>query len=299
MSVARPEAGALDREAFDALTRAARWHVLSTVARRAAGHVGGPLSAIDLLVALYFGALRIDPERPDDPDRDRFILSKGHSAIGLYSVLALRGYLPVSELATFDEGDSRLQAHPDATRLPGLDGSTGSLGQGLSLGFGQALAARMSGRDFHAWVMLGDGELQEGMVWEAVHLAPRYGLGNLIAIVDLNGLQQFGWDASPRSRGDRSDPWEGVDLAAAFASFGWRVQDVDGHDFDAITAALSEAQDHARGDRPTVLLAHTIKGRGVSFAEGRHRWHNGIATDEELDLAWAELRGDELDGVDR
>ncbi len=297
--ITRPDPGVLTHAAFDALTRAGRWHVLSTVARRAAGHVGGPLSAMDLLVGLYFGALRVDPERPNDPDRDRFILSKGHSAIGLYSVLALRGYLPVEELATFDEGDSRLQAHPDATRLPGLDGSTGSLGQGLSLGMGMALAARLSGRDFHTWVMLGDGELQEGMVWEAVHLAPRYRLGNLMAIVDLNGLQQFGWDRSERSRGDRSDPWQGTDLAGAFTAFGWRVRELDGHDFDAIVAALRDAQDHAAGDRPTVLLANTVKGRGISFAEGRHRWHNGVATEEELAVAWDELRGDELEGVVR
>ena len=293
-------ATATDKEPdLPALAQRARWEVIKTVTSNKAGHIGGPLSMMDLLVSLYFRELRIRPEEPDWPDRDRFILSKGHAAIGLYAVLALRGYLDLDELSTFDKGDSRLQGHPDVTRLPGLDASTGSLGQGLSAGVGMALGARLAEKDFHTFVLLGDGEIQEGMVWEAVHMAPRYGLGNLMAIVDLNGLQQFGWDRSERSRGDRSDPWEGADLAGAFTAFGWRVLEFDGHDFDAITDALRDAQDHATGHRPTVLLAHTIKGRGISFAEGRHRWHNGVATDQELAAAWDELRGDELEGLVR
>lgn len=299
MSVPASIGTGVGRDEFDRLTRTARWHILSTVARRKAGHVGGPLSATDMLVALYFGGMRIDPDHPADPDRDRFILSKGHCAIGLYSVLALRGYLPVEELATFDEAGSRLQAHPDATRLPGLDASTGSLGQGLSVGLGHALAAKLSKRNFHTWVMLGDGELQEGMVWEAVHMAPRYRLGNLIAVVDVNGLQQFGWDASERSRGDRRDPWEGARLADVFRAFGWAVLQLDGHDYDDITSSIRAAQQAADGDKPTVLLSRTVKGHGISFVEGRHRWHNGIATDEELTLAWQELHCDELEGVQR
>jgi transketolase len=168
-------------ESFDNLTdvaRRARWQVIKTVTTNKAGHIGGPLSMMDLLVGLYFRELRIRPEEPDWPDRDRFILSKGHAAIGLYSVLALRGYLDLDELSTFDRGDSRLQGHPDVTRLPGLEASTGSLGQGLSAGVGMALGARLSEKDFHTWVLLGDGEIQEGMVWEAVQVAARYKLTN-------------------------------------------------------------------------------------------------------------------------
>ena len=189
------------------LARRARWEVVKTVTANKAGHIGGPLSMMDLLVSLYFRELRIRPEEPDWPDRDRFVLSKGHAAIGLYAVLALRGFLPVEELATFDKGDSRLQGHPDVTRLPGLDASTGSLGQGLSLGVGMALGARLAGRDNHTFMLLGDGEIQEGMVWESAQVAARYRLTNLTAIVDRNGLQQFGLpsteETAPTDPGDR------------------------------------------------------------------------------------------------
>lgn len=274
---------------LEALARRARWLAVSTVAHAKAGHVGGPLSAMDLLVALFFEELRIRPEEPDWPERDRFILSKGHAAIGLYAVMALRGFFPVDELRTFDAGDSRLQGHPDVTKLPGIETSTGSLGQGLSVGLGLALGARRTGQDFHTYVLLGDGELQEGMVWEAVHTAPRYRLGNLTAIVDHNGLQQYGWAPGEGDRGDRRDPWAGVDLAAAFRAFGWRVVELDGHDFGEIRAALRLARAGAATDRPTVLIARTTKGRGFSIAEGRHAWHTGIATEEQLALARAEL----------
>src|SRR3954452_22341740 len=162
-----------------ALAQQARWQVIKTVTSSKAGHIGGPLSMMDLLVGLYFRQLNIRPEDPSWEDRDRFVLSKGHAAIGLYSVLALRGYLDLDELSTFDQGDSRLQGHPDVTRLPGLDASTGSLGQGLSFGVGLALGARLKGQDFHTWVLLGDGEIQEGMVWEAAQVASRYRLRNL------------------------------------------------------------------------------------------------------------------------
>jgi len=272
------------------LARQGRWLVVSTVAASGAGHTGGPLSAMDLLVHLFFNELRIRPEEPGWPDRDRFILSKGHAAIGLYTVMALRGYLPVAELATFDKGDSRLQGHPDMTRLPGLDASTGSLGQGLSVGMGMALGAKLAGRSSHTWVMLGDGELQEGMVWEAVHTAARYQLGGLTAIVDCNGLQQYGWTTSgDGDRGDRRDPWAGTDLARVFDAFGWRVVELDGHDHDEIATAFAAARDGAAGDRPTVLLARTTKGKGLSFAEGRHVWHTGLATPAELEQARVEL----------
>ncbi|MGH3386573.1 MAG: transketolase [Nocardioidaceae bacterium] len=281
------------------LAKRGRWLVVSTVASSKAGHVGGPLSAMDLLVTLFFAELRIRPDDPTWPDRDRFVLSKGHAAIGLYVVMALRGFLPVDELATFDKGDSRLQGHPDMTKLPGVDMSTGSLGQGLSVGVGMALGARLAERAPHTWVLLGDGELQEGMVWEAIHTAGRYGLGNLTAIVDCNGLQQFGWPAGVDDRGDRRDPWAGVDLARAFDAFGWRVIELDGHDFEQVASAYKTARSAADGDRPTVLLARTTKGKGLSFAEGRHTWHTGLATDEELARARVELDVEDLSGGDQ
>jgi len=274
------------------IARRARWHIINTVTQSQAGHIGGPLSATDLLVALYFSQLRIDPERPNDPDRDRFILSKGHSAIGLYSVLALRGYFPEDELATFDHGDSRLQGHPDMLLTPGVDASTGSLGQGLAFGAGIALAARRQGRDLHTWVMTGDGEIEEGMIWETVISAPRYRLDNLTLIIDLNGLQQYGWPHAPSDRFDRSEPMGHVDLAQVLTGFGWNAVTIDGHDYDQIVSAYADA-DAARGVSgvPTAIIARTTKGEGVSFTSGTYKWHNGVATPEQLDIARSELLG--------
>jgi transketolase len=277
---------------LDAIARRGRLLVIETVAHSGAGHIGGPLSAMDLLIALFFRVLRIRPDEPDWPDRDRFILSKGHSAIGLYVAMALRGYFPVEELATFDTGDSRLQGHPDMTRLPGLEASTGSLGQGLAVGLGIALGLRMRGRDAHTFVMLGDGETQEGMVWESVMVAARYGAGNLTAIVDCNGLQQYGWPLVPSdadSRGDRRDPLAGTQLRAALEAFGWRVLEIDGHDVEAIVGACADARAAASGTRPTAILARTVKGRGLSFTEGRHEWHAKVATADDVAAARLEL----------
>jgi transketolase len=273
------------------LAQRGRWLVISTVAGSGAGHVGGPFSAMDLMVALYFRVMKVRPEKPQWPDRDRFILSKGHSAIGQYTVMALRGYFPVEELKTFDKGRSRLQGHPDVTKLPGLETSTGSLGQGLSVGLGFALGARLRGLPFHTFVMIGDGELQEGMIWEALHVAPRYKLGNLTAILDWNGLQQFGWllDAGQKHRGDRRDPWDGVDLKGIFAKLGWRVHEIDGHDFSQIVPALEAAKASGASDQPTMIIAHTVKGKGVHLTEGKHEWHSKVATKEELKIVAAEL----------
>jgi transketolase len=279
---------------YDELIRLAqrgRWLVISTVARSGAGHVGGPLSAMDLMIALYFRVMNLRPEEPHWPQRDRFILSKGHSAIGLYTVLALRGYLPVEELKTFDKQESRLQGHPDVTKLPGLETSTGSLGQGLSVGLGFALGGRLRGQKFQTFVIIGDGELQEGMIWEAVHVAPRYKLGNLTAILDWNGLQQFGWPLSPgeSNRGDKRDPWAGVDLKGIFERFGWRVLETDGHDFGKIVPTLEEAKSYGASDKPTMILAHTVKGKGLRLTEGKYEWHSKIATKEELKKVAQEL----------
>jgi len=209
--------------------------------------------------------------------------------------MALRGYLPVEELKTFDKGGSRLQGHPDVTKLPGLDTSTGSLGQGLSVGLGFALGARMRAQKIHTFVILGDGELQEGMVWEALHVAPRYKLGNLTAILDWNGLQQFGWvlAVNEQHRGDRRDPWSGIDLRGIFEKLGWRCIEIDGHDFSQIVPALESAKASGDSDRPTMIIAHTIKGKGVHLTEGKYEWHSKIATKEELRMIAKELRIEE------
>ncbi len=267
------------------LSSRARQLILETVHLAGAGHVGGPLSVTDILVNLYFNRLRIDPEGPGDPGRDRCILSKGHSSIALYTVLALRGYLPVEELATFDAIDSRLQGHPDLRALPGLDMSTGSLGQGLSPGIGMALGARLSDLDFHTWVILGDGEIQEGQIWEAAFVAHRYRLHNLTAIVDYNRLPQFGWpDASGFTRDEPID-----DPGGKFAAFGWNVIETDGHDHDALTGAFDAAVAHEDG--PSVIVAHTVKGKGISFMEGDFNWHATAPSVEQLAAAVAELEG--------
>ncbi len=278
------------------LAQQGRWLVFSTVAKSGAGHVGGPLSAMELLVALYFRVLNVDPTDPRAEDRDRFILSKGHSSIGLYAVLALRGYLPIEELDTFDKGNSRLQGHPDSTRLPGLDTSTGSLGQGLSIGLGMALGARLRNQPFHTFVLLGDGELQEGQVWEALHLAPRYKLGNLTAILDWNGMQQFGWllGAQEQHHGDRRDPWPATDLRGICERLGWRCLEIDGHDFAQIIPALEEAKARGGEAQPTMILARTVKGKGFKLTEGKYEWHSKVATPAELQAVAEELAAGEV-----
>ena len=265
----------------------ARRRIVGAVGRAKAGHLGGPLSAVDVLTVLYGGILRVRPDEPAWPDRDRFVLSKGHASIGLYAVLALAGYFPVEELDTFDQLGTRLQGHPDMTRLPGLDMSTGSLGLGISAAAGMALGAKRQGRDLRTWVMLGDGECQEGQVWEAAIFAAREGLDRLIAIVDVNGLQQFGW-VDPAD-GTRRRPWSTYQLAGIWSSFGWRTLVLDGHDLGAVAAGLRDAVTDATPGQPTVVLAETTKGRGVSFMEGRFEWHARVPTDEEAARALAEL----------
>ena len=251
-----------DYKELEALARKGRWLAISTVAGSGAGHVGGPFSAMDLLIALYFRVMDINPEDPGWEDRDRFILSKGHSSIGQYAVM-----------------------------LPGIDTSTGSLGQGLSVGLGFALGARLRGKKFHTFVVLGDGELQEGMVWEALHIAPRYKLGNLTAILDWNGLQQFGWvlAVNEQHRGDRRDPWGGVDLRGIFEKLGWRCIEINGHDFSQVVPALQSVKASGESDQPTMIIAHTVKGKGVHFTEGKHEWHSKVATKDELRIIAKEL----------
>jgi transketolase len=278
-------AGAADLDHLREMARRIRVEVIRNVYHAKAGHLGGPLSAADLLAALFFHELRIRPDEPEWPDRDRFVLSKGHSSIALYAVMALRGYFPVEELLTFDAAHSRLQGHPDMTRLPGLDMSTGSLGMGISAAMGMALGARLTGRDVRAFVMLGDGECQEGEVWEAAMAAPRYGLDNLVAIVDHNKLQQYGWPGDgPDGRIPPQAPGE---LAGRWRAFGWRVLEVDGHDMAAVVGVLGEAR---RIDgRPIAIVAHTVKGKGVSFMEGHYFWHTRAIKPEEYAIAMRDL----------
>lgn len=264
----------------------ARRLIVEAVNHAKAGHLGGPLSVTDILVALYFDVARIDPKRPHWEDRDRIILSKGHSAIGLYAVMALRGYMPVEETLTFDAINSRLQGHPDMTKLPGLDASTGSLGQGLSVGLGYALGARLRKKDFHTWVILGDGEIQEGQIWEAAFVADRYHLDNLTAILDFNKLQQFGWLATPPGSVRAMHP-SGTNPGDKFAAFGWHVLECDGHDVDALIATLRAAKAH-KGE-PTAVIAHTVKGKGVSYMEHDYNWHSKVMTEAEYRTALSDI----------
>jgi len=275
------------------IARQARIHILEAVAHAKGGHVGGPYSAAEMLAALYFRVLNIRPEEPDWPDRDRFVLSKGHSSIALYAILAMRGYFPVEELLTFDSIDSRLQGHPDMTVTPGVDMSSGSLGLGFAGALGMALGARAMQKKFMTYVMLGDGECNEGIVWEGAHVANRYGLDNLIAIVDHNKLQQFGWRGETTS--ERISPYTGSQLADRWKAFGWHVFEVDGHDVQAFLDTIDQAR-AAKGS-PIAVIAHTIKGKGVSYMEGDYTWHSKVPTEEEFAIAMEELGANEGGGV--
>jgi len=258
--------------------------ILEAVVAAGAGHVGGPLSMVETAVALYFKMMRVDPKNPQWPDRDRFILSKGHSCIALYATLALRGFFPLEEVNTYDAINSRMQGHPDMTKTPGVDMASGSLGTGASPALGMALGAKRVGKDFHTWVLLGDGEIEEGQVWEMAWVADYYKADNLTAIVDYNKIQQFGFPKDGNLR-DRGNPLTHV--AEKWRAFGWHVLEVDGHDFDALLPAMEEAK--GTKGRPTCIIAHTIKGKGVSFMEGDYNWHAKVPSKDELAKALVEL----------
>lgn len=265
---------------LEELTRKLRADVVSMIGEAASGHPGGSLSAVDILAVLYERVMRVDPGNPRWEDRDRLVLSKGHAAPALYAVLAHRGFFPHADLLTLRKLGSPLQGHPDSRKTPGVDVSTGSLGQGLSAAVGLALAARVTRRDYHVFCLLGDGECQEGQVWEAGMAAAHYRLGNLTAIVDFNGLQIDGPVDRVMSLGDFRGKWR---------AFGWEVQEVDGHDLKALEQVLSR-----RGDEdgpPLLVVARTIKGKGVSFMENRVEWHGTAPTREQVDHALAELGG--------
>ena len=242
------------------------------------GHIGGEFSAIDILATLYFGILRIDASDPTAPDRDRFVLSKGHSAAALYATLAEGGFFDPEELATFNAPLSRLNGHPDRNKVPGVETNTGPLGHGLPVAIGMALAARMDGSARRTFVLTGDGELQEGSMWEAAMAASHFGLDNLVAIVDRNGLQQGDFTELTMRLEPLADKWR---------AFGWAVREVDGHDHAALLQAL-EAAPFERG-RPSCLIAHTRKGQGISFATDRVEWHHHVPSQDEFQRAMAEL----------
>ena len=266
------------------LANSMRINVVDMVYTAQSGHIGGSLSAADFVTALYFDLMALDPANPKWDDRDRFVLSKGHVCPIWYSALAMRGYFPVEELKTLRKNASRLQGHPIATYLPGLDASSGSLG----LGYAQAVGIAMEGKllkkkDYKVYTVLGDGELNEGVIWESSLAAAKYQLDNLVAIVDVNNLQLDGTL-------DEILPIEPID--AKFRAFGFDVLTMDGHDMADVLTTLTKAK-HARNGKPTVVLAYTVKGKGVSFMENSLDWHGKAPNDEQFKQAMAELQGDQ------
>ncbi len=260
--------------------RAARGRLLALemVYRAASGHIGGSLSAMDALTELYFEELRVDPANPQDPERDRFVMSKGHCTPALYAVLALRGYFPQKQLELFRSIDGHMSGHPDMVNVPGVDMSTGSLGQGLACAGGMALAGKIDGKGYRVYALMGDGEIEEGEIWEAAMAAAKYRLDNLCGLVDVNGLQIDGATADVMP----SEP-----LDAKFAAFGWHVIKADGHDFDSLRAALKQARE-TQG-QPSVILMKTTKGKGVSYMENNAGWHGKAPNAEQYEAGRAEL----------
>lgn len=264
-------------ERLRAVAQGLRRRALDMIFKAQSGHAGGSFSSAELLACLYFSAARVDPELPLWPGRDRIIVSKGHCSPIYYATLAERGYFPLTTLDTFDQCDSFLQGHPDM-HTPGVDMPSGSLGMGLSVAVGSALAARLAHHDFHTYVLLGDGELQSGEVWEAAMSAAKYRLGNLTAIIDNNRLQVSGFldDVMP------VEP-----LKEKWLAFNWRVIEIDGHDIAQILDAVGEGRRAA--ERPTMIIARTVKGKGVSFMENSPHWHAKVITRDEYDRAATEL----------
>ena len=260
---------------------------LDAVHTAASGHIGGSLSAIDAITTLYFNVMHIDPQNPQDPDRDRFVLSKGHCTPALYPVLALRGYFPVEDIKLFRSIKGHYSGHADMRHVKGVDMSTGSLGQGISAAVGMALAGKVAKKDYRVYVICGDGEIEEGQVWEAAMSAAKYHLDNLCAMVDVNGLQ---------IDGATKDVMPSAPLDKKFEAFNWNVIPVDGHDYDALEQAFAEAA--ACKGKPTVLLLKTVKGKGVSFMENNAGWHGKAPNDEQYAQAKAELEAKlaELEG---
>ena len=251
---------------------------LEAVYSAGAGHPGGSLSAADILTYLYMEEMNVNPDEPKAADRDRFVLSKGHCSPALYGVLAERGFIPKEDIKTFRHADSYLQGHPDMKGVPGVDMSTGSLGQGISAACGMAKAAKLNGKDYRVYTMLGDGECEEGQVWEAAMFAAHYKLNNLIAFLDFNGLQ---------IDGDITKVMNPTPFDKKFEAFGWNVIRINAHDFNLIEAAVKEAK--SVEDKPTLILADSIKGKGVSFMENKAEWHGAAPNKEQYEQAISEL----------
>ncbi len=268
----------MDNLELQKMANEVRKGIVTAVHSAKSGHPGGSLSAADIFTYLYFEELHIDPENPKDPDRDRFVLSKGHTAPGLYSVMANRGYFPVEELKTLRHVGARLQGHPSMQYLPGLDMSSGSLGQGISAACGMALAAKIDGKEHRVYTLLGDGEIEEGQVWEAAMFAGAKKLDNLVVIVDNNNLQIDGTVEEVNS------PYP---IDKKFEAFNFFVIEVDGHNFDQLRSAFREAKE-MKG-RPTAIICKTVKGKGVSFMEDQVGWHGKAPNDEEYEIAMKDL----------
>jgi transketolase len=270
----------MDIQALEQKARDVRRDILTMIFESGDGHPAPSLSSADILTALYFNVMNVDPANPSWPDRDRLVLSKGHACPALYAALAQRGFFPRSVYPTLRKLDSTLQGHPDMKKTPGVDMTTGSLGNGLGAGFGMAMAARLMGRSYRTYVIAGDGELGEGVVWEAAQAAPKYALGSLTLIVDNNGMQ---------SGGPVEKVGGVINIPEKFRAFGWNVIEIDGHDMRQILDALTAVKDCP--DRPTCVVAHTVKGKGVSFMEHNNAWHKGVPSPEQYRLALSELEG--------
>lgn len=269
----------LNIQSLEERAKIIRRYIIKMLAKAGSGHPGGSLSAVDLLVVLFYNKMRHNPQQPKWQDRDRFILSKGHGCPALYAILADMGYFSVDKLETLRQFGSILQGHPCMKTTPGIEISSGSLGQGLSVGLGIALAAKLDKKDYRTYVMLGDGEIEEGQIWEAAMAASHYKAENLCAILDQNELQIDGFIHDVMS----SHP-----IPAKWRSFGWHVIEINGHNYKAIIDAYSEAE-KIKG-RPTIIVAKTVKGKGVSFMENQVDWHGKAPTKEEAEKALAELR---------
>ena len=256
-----------------------RLGILEGTYNAGSGHPGGSLSCADVMTYLYFEELNIDPANPKWEDRDRFVLSKGHAAPALYSALSLRGFFPREDIKTLRQIDSHLQGHPDMNKTPGVDISTGSLGIGVSNACGMAIAAKLQGKDYRVYAITGDGELQEGQIWESAMFASHYKLDNLIVFADINGLQ---------IDGKTSDVMSVEPVDKRFEAFGWNVTRIDGHDFEAIEAAV-EAAKQVKG-KPSVIVCNTVKGKGVSFMENKAGWHGVAPKKDEYEAAVAEVK---------
>ena len=253
--------------------------IVTAVHSAKAGHPGGSLSAADIYTYLYFEEMNVDPKNPDAPDRDHFVLSKGHTAPGYYATLAHKGFFPVDDLVTFRHLGSYLQGHPCKQHVPGVDMSSGSLGQGISAAVGMAISAKLTNDDYRVYTLLGDGEIQEGQVWEAAMLAGHRNLDNLVVIVDNNGLQ---------IDGNIADVCSPYPIDKKFEAFNFHVINIDGHDFDQIAAAFKEARE-TKG-QPTAIIAKTIKGKDVSFMENQASWHGTAPNDEQYAIAMEDLK---------